>query len=136
MERDDLRCKLAVRSRYWHGFIITNLIVFDGEVLVLPAFLVRDLHEEAAYECASDIDVEARVGRLFERVSLSTVRQSIAATDINRHDIQIESFHRPLELGADVICLSQCSSRQVIIPSPVLVVFIWVYFSGVTRGTR
>lgn len=54
-----------------------DLVVLDGQVLILLALLVRDLHEVAAYERLADA-----------RVQLPLVHR--------RHDVDLVSLHRAL----------------------------------------
>lgn len=84
---------------------VTHLIVFHSEIVSLLALLVGDLHEETTHECLPDVHIE-----------LALIRHG--------HQVYVEALHASLQLGAHIVCLSQCPCRQIVRPRPGLVVLI------------
>lgn len=82
------------------------LVILNCKIISLFSFLVGNLHKESAHECLSDVDVE-----------LSLV--------IQRHEINLETFHDSLELCADIFCLRERTCGYIIVPGPVPIVLIF-----------
>ena len=85
----------------------SNLIIFDGQVIVLLSFLVRDLHEEPADKSLPDVKVERPLV-------------------LRRDKVQVETLHDTLKLCANVFGLRECSPGEIIIPRPILVVDVYL----------
>ena len=65
-----------------------------------------DLHEEPADQCHSNVGVEL-------------------ALILGRDKVEIEPLHRALNLIPDILRLSKCAGREVVIPCPILVMLIY-----------
>ena len=81
----------------------SDLVIFDGQIIVLLSFLVRDLHEEPADKSLPDVKVERPLV-------------------LRRDEIQVETLHDTLKLCANVFGLRECSPGEIIVPRPILIV--------------
>ena len=82
-----------------------DLVVLHGQVRVLLALLVRDLHEEAADERLADVLPQSP---LVPR----------------RDELDLVPLHRALQLLADVLGLLQGPLGEVVVPAPLAVVLV------------
>ena len=99
--------------RVWGG---TYLIILNSHIGILLTPM-RNLHKEPANQSLADA---------YMKFSL------ILCTD----EIKIEPLHRPLKLLPDVFGLLKRPLGEIVVPAPVLVVFIWKIrrwlFNGLT----
>jgi len=73
--------------------------------MTCSAIHVPDLHEESSNESFTDIGVQFLL---------------ILETD----EVNVESLHCAFQLFSDVLCLLECTEREIIRPSPIFVMFI------------
>ena len=83
-----------------------DLVVLHGQVRVLLALLVRDLHEEAADERLADV-----------------LPQSPLV--LRRDELNLVPLHRALQLLANVLGLLQGSLGEVVVPAPLRISFVY-----------
>ena len=81
------------------------MVVLHGQVRVLLALLVRDLHEEAADERLADALPQPPLV-------------------LRRDELNLVPLHRALQLLADVLGLLQGSLGEVVVPAPLAVVLV------------
>ena len=82
-----------------------DLVVLHGQIRVLLALLVCDLHEEAADERLADVLPQP-------------------SFVLRRDELNLVPLHRALQLLADVLGLLQGPLGEVVVPTPLAVVLV------------
>lgn len=83
-----------------------NLVVLHGHVASFFPLPVRDLHEESVHQRLPDVSIQ------LLRI-------------VDGDAVNLESFHGPLQLGADIISLQEGTRVQIVVPGPILVPTVW-----------
>jgi hypothetical protein len=74
-----------------------------------------DLHKESAYECLANRNVQL-------------------ALICGAYEIEVEPFHRAFKLVSHIFGLLECTLGEVVVPAPVLIVFVYrIQDSSVTK---